>query len=467
MFSVHKVKRSHGQHGLAVMLLILLIFRAQGQSARRESQQNPPLQRTKITDYKRDGKKGCTATCYQATTERGGAKSEGTFYAFEVKGDPKIIVGGGSGGVGGGDMGSYPSGNLAKDSSGNVYGTAQRGGTSKCGVVFEVTGSGYEVIYNFQKLTSDGCSPVGGVVLNNGSLFGTTSEGGEYGEGAVFELSPPQGKGGWQETILYNFCSLAGCSDGATPLSSLAIDPNGNLYGTTEFGGDSSCKSGCGTVFELSPDLNANYSETNVYAFGGFSYGVNPVGGVVLSQGSVFGTTSHGGLKDCHKGCGLIYQLSASLSSSSYNPVHALMFSEGAAPVATLFQDAEGNLYGTASEGGVTGPCSTPATLGCGTVFEVSVGGVFSVLYQFVGGSDDGATPKAPLAFDAEAGVFLGTTTEGGGSQCAHGFGCGTVFELVPPQPNGMWTEAPLLSFTGSGGSTPGESPQSSITLPN
>ena len=60
------------------MLLILLIFRAQGQSARKESQQNPPLQRTKITDYKRDGKKGCTATCYQATTERGGAKSEGT-----------------------------------------------------------------------------------------------------------------------------------------------------------------------------------------------------------------------------------------------------------------------------------------------------------------------------------------------------------------------------------------------------
>jgi uncharacterized repeat protein (TIGR03803 family) len=460
MSSVHKVKRIDGRRGLAMLLLLVLISRAQGQRAVEEKQSSPLLQAAATGGEIGDGKRGCTANCYQATTQMGGSGGVGTYYTFHVSGDPKVKIGGGSGSGGNGKTGALPIGNLAKDSSGNVYSASHEGGAHDCGVVFMVGQEGYQDIYDF-KCGSDGSLPLGGVIFNGGSLYGTTSEGGKFKEGTAFELSVQGGV--WNKTSLYDFCSLPSCSDGATPSSSLLIY-NGNLYGTTSIGGGMGCGgSGCGTVFELT----LNGQETVLYSFQGGSDGANPQAGLIFdSAGNLYGTTSIGGGTGCGgSGCGTVFKVGP-------NGQETVLYSfqggsDGANPLAGLVFDGAGNLFGTASEGGIAGPCSNP---GCGTVFELSVDGGFSVVYSFQGGSADGAMPEATLSFKSskKAGYFFGTTTVGGGSGCTNGFGCGTVFELAPPSKhNAAWTEYVLIKFTGDKGDTPGSFPHSNVALPN
>jgi uncharacterized repeat protein (TIGR03803 family) len=175
-----------------------------------------------------------------------------------------------------GKSGAYPYAGLTIDSKENLYGTTAIGGartghcnpTNGCGVVFELsppsgTGSWIEkVIYTFES-GSDGGYPYAGLILDSkGNLYGTTVQGGNttgancsytVGCGVVFELSPPTGKGSWPETALYAF---NGGSDGGFPYAAPMLDPAGNLYGTTSYGGNttgSNCVdvSGCGVVFEL------------------------------------------------------------------------------------------------------------------------------------------------------------------------------------------------------------------------
>src|SRR5579872_2485747 len=120
--------------------------------------------------------------------------------------------------------------------------------------VLHAFGAGTDGAYPFDTPIFDG----------NGNMYGTTWEGGTTGHGTVFEMSP-NGKGGWNETVLYNFQGRP--TDGGKISGGLVLDAAGNLYGTSRYGGSEACSGACGTVYELSPS-NGTWTETILYYFG-------------------------------------------------------------------------------------------------------------------------------------------------------------------------------------------------------
>ncbi len=317
--------------------------------------------------------------------------------------------------------GEVPYAGLVLDAQGNLYGTTTRGGVQNAGTVFEVDATGNEtILYSFCAAGSgnctDGTDPEGGVVLDaQGNLYGTSSGGGASNNGTVFKLSAAG-----EETVLYSFTGAGG--DGAFPMAGLAMDTQGNLYGTTYGGGDPTCGlqgwKGCGIVFKV--DTSGN--ETVLYTFTG-----NAVlfAGVVLdSQGNLYGATGAGGspATGCGgSGCGTVFKIDASGNESVLSNLGTE--NGGWGPYGTLVLDSQGNVYGTtfggASEGGGSDNCQN----GCGTVFEIDTSGNYTVLYNFKGGSD-GQQPDAALLLDSQDNLY--GTTRGGGS------GNGTVFKLTP-----------------------------------
>jgi uncharacterized repeat protein (TIGR03803 family) len=146
--------------------------------------------------------------------------------------------------------------NLVFDAQGSLYGTTFNGGmfrlegcdVNTCGVVFELTPAGTETaLHIFAGPPDDGANPAGGVVFDaQGNLYGTTYVGGAYGSGTVFEITNEG-----VEKVLYSFTGGAnGATDGGGPFAGLAIDAQGNLYGTTINGIGSTSN---GTVFKLTP----------------------------------------------------------------------------------------------------------------------------------------------------------------------------------------------------------------------
>ena len=133
--------------------------------------------------------------------------------------------------------GQTPNAPLIVDASGNLYGTTQLGGAYDAGTVFELTpeaGGGWTetLLYSFGYLHPDGYSPSSGLIFDAaGNLYGTTFEGGAYGLGTVFELSPQEG-GGWKEKILHHFNNNG--VDGFQPPAGVIFDAAGNLYGATD-----------------------------------------------------------------------------------------------------------------------------------------------------------------------------------------------------------------------------------------
>jgi uncharacterized repeat protein (TIGR03803 family) len=260
-----------------------------------------------------------------------------------------------------------------------------------------------KTLYNFSG-TPDGASPVGGVVRIGNSFYGTTANGGTDSlPGTVFKVDL---KG--NETTLYSF---SGSPDGYVPLAGLIKDSDGNLYGTTAYGG----LYGFGTIFEVSK----TGVETVVYSFSGYpADGVYPQAGLVRdAAGNLFGTTQYGGPGSCQingftEGCGTVFMLS---NTGVETVLHGFVSgtTDGQLPIARLLLDAAGNLYGTTCHGG---------TQGMGTVFKVTPGGTETVMYSFAG-TPDGSCPLAGL--NLHAGIFYGTTYQGGASNY------GTVFKLT------------------------------------
>jgi hypothetical protein len=394
----------------------------------------------------------------------------------------------------GGNDGAFPIGGLIFDSAGNLYGTTNYGGggpcgvgdTTGCGMVFELSpssnGSWVEtVLYSFQG-RSDGQYPMSGLIFDSsGNLYGTTNEGGittcssadgaTSGCGTVFELSPGA-NGTWTKTILYAFQAVN--NDGSGP-SGLTFDKSGNLYGATKGGGNFGCdhddSAPCGTIFELSPNVNGAWVETVLYRFGITPDGWSPNGNLVFDQsGNLYGTTSQGGAEICpgSGGCGTFFELSE--GSGGWSEIVLYSFGatspDGALPNGGLVFDNSGSLYGTAELGGAGLQCSGGG--GCGTVFEFSPnasgGWTEATLYNFdlQGTSESTASyPQSGLVLDQSGNLYGTTTSMGGGTGC-NGNGCGSVFQLSPPSGSSGWSETTLYTFQGG---NDGNEPSSGMIL--
>jgi hypothetical protein len=122
---------------------------------------------------------------------------------------------------------------------------------------------------------TDGGFPAAGLIFDTaGNLYGTAGLGAN-GNGVVFKLTPKP-DGSWSESVLYSFCSLSNCSDGGAPLAGLTFDQAGNLYGTTTYGGNSNVG---GVAFKLTPNQDGTWSESVLYTFCSLSNcddGANP-----------------------------------------------------------------------------------------------------------------------------------------------------------------------------------------------
>jgi len=274
-----------------------------------------------------------------------------------------------------GPDGGIPLAGLIFDAAGNLYGTTAMGGNyctyPGCGTVFQLmalAGGRWKdnVLHSFNY--TDGAHTYAGVTLDAaGNLYGTTGWAGRYDCGTIFELTRIPGRG-WSETALQ---SLVG-ADGCDPFAGLIVDTAGNLYGTTTRGGTGYyCSFWCGTVFQLTPSAGGGWTETVLYNFNGPD-GDFPAAGVVFDAvGNLYGTTEAGGeLSTCNgSGCGTVFKLMPAAGGGWAETVlHDFNGNDGAYPLAGLILDAVGNLYGTTQQGG-TGTSCTP---GCGTVFEIT-----------------------------------------------------------------------------------------------
>jgi uncharacterized repeat protein (TIGR03803 family) len=272
---------------------------------------------------------------FYGTTCCGGATNHGTIYELNGKGQETILYN-----FTGGAEGFGSSGTLARDAKGNFYGTAAGGDTacdppSGCGLVYKVTPAGIqEVLHSFSG-SPDGATPydAGVVIDGEGNLSGTTIVGGTNGLGAVFEVTSSG-----SESILHSF---AGGSDGAYPQAGLFIDGQGNLYGTTAGGGST----GLGTVFEVM----ASGTEKVLHTFTGTPDGNYPYASVIVdAEGNVYGTTYYGG----NANDGTVFKITAAgVESVLYSFLDS---PDGAHPVAGVVLDSAGNLYGTTIYGGGT-----------------------------------------------------------------------------------------------------------------
>lgn len=286
-------------------------------------------------------------------------------------------------------------------------------------------------LYEFQG-GSDGASPNAVIRDAAGNLYGTTIAGGQTIFGTVFKLSPSGTK-----TILYNF---QGGSDGTEPHGKLLMDSKGNLYGTTEYGGnlDVQCffMPGCGVVFRVTP----TGQETVLYSFNGEPDGGQPLAGLTVGPGdSLYGTTAGGGMGFCNyetSGCGVVFKIDSALKETVLHSFSGN--ADGGVPEAPLTEDSSGNLYGSTTGVGASND---------GTVYKLN-GSDLTVLLTFDG--INGSQPYGALALDSKGNVY-GTTYSGGNlNYCNSSSGCGVVFMLFP---DGREPIYPLIG--GSGGGLP------------
>ncbi len=286
---------------------------------------------------------GGTGTCKSAAGKVVGC---GTVFKVTSSGAETILYSF----KGGTTDGAYPSGGLVRDPAGNLYGATLEGGSDRscllshynggCGTVFELTAADEEsVLYSFKGGPADGSFPTAPLVRDSkGNLYGTTGFGGAGEGGTVFEVLASGA-----EKLRYSFSAFEP-SNGYDP-GPVVRDSAGNLYGTTVMGGDLSCAlDGCGTVFELT---GSTLSVLHAFA-GGTTDGEISTGGLLMdANGDLYGTTEYGGAYQS----GTVFKVE--LSSGTESLVWSFNgTTDGSDPTGTLTPDVDGNLYGTASTGG-------------------------------------------------------------------------------------------------------------------
>ena len=308
---------------------------------------------------------------------------------------------------------------LARD--GNYYGTTFLGGSQQGGTIFKITPSGsFSVFYNFcsQSQCDDGSAPEAGLVQgSDGNFYGAAGNGGTGfdGDGTAFKVSSSG-----TLTVLHNFCTLSGCSDGAGPESTPIQATDGNFYGTTIYAGSGQG----GVVYKVSPGGTFSVLFSSDTTHGKLLNGV-----IQGSDGNFYVTADQGGAN----GVGTVFKITPGGSATVlYNFCSQSDCTDGSSPNAGLIEGSDGNFYGTTLNGGVNNQ---------GTVFKITSSGTLTVLHSF--DANNGGEPTASLVQGAD-GNFYGTTYNGGAN------GDGVIFGMTP---SGSYTL--LHSFAGSDGSHP------------
>jgi uncharacterized repeat protein (TIGR03803 family) len=334
--------------------------------------------------------------------------------------------------------GEGPQAELIQGADGNYYTTTFEGGsgacadgvqglTQGCGAVVKITPAGvFSVLYSFpfdasNSTTPNGLFPVAGLLQGpDGNFYGVTSGGGSsgtdfcqpiagiFGCGTLFKLTPSG-----HFTLLYSFCGGSGCGsyppDGADPRGRLALGPDGNLYGTTQQGGEYNGGYNSGTIFRISLSGGA-YQIMHTFSGGsGTGDGSGPTAGLTLaSDGNFYGTTQQGG--STQNGTVFKMDLAGTVtilySFASDDP-------NGTSPEGALIQASDGYLYGTCYSGGASDG---------GTVFRISTSGSFTKVYDFTTASI-GTHPTAGV-IQASDGNLYGVTPGGGA-------GLGSIYQLT------------------------------------
>jgi uncharacterized repeat protein (TIGR03803 family) len=284
---------------------------------------------------------------------------------------------------------------------------------------------------------ADGRSPLSGLIqATNGGLYDATPGGGASGWGTVFKITP-----GGKLTTLYSFCAQSECTDGTTPGAGLVQSANGDLYGTTDYGGAYNN----GTVFRITPSGRL----TTLHSFAGPpTDGEVPNAGMVqATNGDFYGTTAAGGAFRN----GTVFKITASGTLTTlYSFCSQSGCTDGSNPLG-LVQATNGDFYGVTALGGAAASYNgNNAGAGCGTVFKITPSGTLTTLYSFcsLSGCTDGLAPQAGLV-QAVSGDFYGTTEQGGGTNHA-----GTVFKISP-----SGTRTTLYRFCSQGACADGASP--------
>jgi uncharacterized repeat protein (TIGR03803 family) len=355
------------------------------------------------------------------TASRGGAGGVGTVFEIAKTGSgyaaaPTTLVS-----FSGAD-GAFPDGSLIEDAAGDLFGVTQTGGTYNDGVAFEIakTNGGYAgaptILVSFSG-PYGGEYPYGSLTLDTaGNLFGATSNGGDDGDGTVFEIAKTDGGYADEPTTLVSFTG----ANGTLPSGGLIADAAGDLFGTTGGGGIKNN----GNVFEIVKTQDG-YADTPtiLVSFTGAD-GALPSGGVIAdAAGDLFGTTYYGGTK----GDGTVFEIAKTEGGYADTPTTLVSFTghDGRFPGSSLIFDAAGDLFGTTEEGGIKNN---------GTVFEIvatkdGYAGAPTTIATFK--SSRGTDPVGSLLADASGDLF-GTTALGGVDDY------GAVFEIkhsgfVPP----------------------------------
>ncbi|MGA2021412.1 MAG: choice-of-anchor tandem repeat GloVer-containing protein [Candidatus Sulfotelmatobacter sp.] len=340
--------------------------------------------------------------------------------------------------------GGYSSrGALIMDKAGNLYGTTMFGGNTECGgagcgTVLELSPSpdgtwSETVLYAFTGGDSiggpAGSTPVSSLVFDSdGNLYGTASAGGlrncSFGCGTVFKLTP--NGSGWTESTLYQF---RGNTDGWMPKGNLVFDKAGNIYGTTQSGGEALYY---GTVFKLTHQQDGTWTETVLYSFSNGPSGCIPSAVLADANDNIFGVAQLCGARVLW---GTIWEIS---NAGTFSVIHTFEdnFTDGGYPNTGLTIDQAGNLYG----GTIAGPGTLCGGLGCGVIYELLANNNWQekILHSFSG--NPGAVPNGALAFDAQGNLW-GTTQY---------WDEGTLFEITPASPNDIFT--PVKVFQGPDG---------------
>ena len=352
------------------------------------------------------GGSNSTGMVFELSPNGNGGYSETVIYDFKASGS--------------GD-GSTPYGGLARDDAGNLYGATQGGGANSTGSVYMLSpkagGNWTErILYSFSASgATDGSTPSGGVIIGKDrTLHGTTTYGGAYSSGTVFQISKTQS--GITEKVLHNFGAPG---DGEFPYDPVVADPEGNLYGATSIGG----ASGSGCIYRLSLQ-NGSWSESVLYSFtgkNGDGSGMYYVGLIGDKSRDIYGTTAFGGANNT----GTVWELVYSKASNSYSEKILYTFGstssgDGNYPYAGITVDGTGALYGTTEQGG--------STQNSGTVYKLTKSGstwTESIVHNFTGGSSDGQDPSGNLLLGSDGNLY-GMAQYGGTSSD------GIVYAIAP-----------------------------------